>query len=403
MKKCKLGELIEFQRGYDLPKTKAVLGKYKVITSNGIMTYHNEKKSGPSIVIGRSGTIGKPQLIEEDFWPHNTTLFAKDLKGNNIKYLYYLLINLNIDKMKSGSNIPTLNRNHLHPLEIYAEIDVKIQEKIANILCVIDKKIIINKKINNELEQLSKTIYDYWFLQFDFPDENGRPYKSSGGKMVWNKILKREIPEGWEVKELNEILSKNNEAFDYQNEEKTLDLSVMPSNTFCLSKLNVSSNFSTNLFKMEKGNILFGTIRPYLKKAGIAPCNGAVAGTVLSYFVKDEKDFNYALLIMTSENFFNYAIQNSKGTKMPVIGHEELMNYKIPYNKKIITKFNQLLNLKDIICHNIMENQELKSLRDFLLPLLMNGQVTFKKYKKREMNKKKVSRKKRKNFSDKKL
>ena len=114
-KVVKLGALVEFQGG-DLPKEKAIYGQYRVITSNGTMAYHNEFKSEPSVVIGRSGTVGNPQLIKERFWPHNTTLYVKDFKGNRLEYIYYLLLNLDIGRMKSGSKIPTLNRNHLHPL-----------------------------------------------------------------------------------------------------------------------------------------------------------------------------------------------------------------------------------------------------------------------------------------------
>ena len=205
MIKCKLGDLIEFQRGYDLPKSKANGGKYKIISSNGILAYHNQYKSEASVVIGRSGTVGKPQLIQEKFWPHNTTLFVKDFKDNNIIYIYYLLLNMNIEKMKSGSNIPTLNRNHLHPLEIVAEESIYKQQKIANILKIIDDKINNNNKINTELEAMAKTVYDYWFLQYEYPNEEGKPYKSSGGKMVWNEELKKEIPDGWKLKKIVEI------------------------------------------------------------------------------------------------------------------------------------------------------------------------------------------------------
>lgn len=155
IEKIKLEELIEFQRGYDLPKEKAVPGSYKVISSNGILTYHNTFKSDASVVIGRSGTVGKPQLIDEKFWPHNTTLFVKDFKGNDLKYIYYMLCNLNIDSMKSGSNIPTLNRNHLHPLMIYATKDLNEQKKISNILYSIDKKIDNNTQINNNLDYIA--------------------------------------------------------------------------------------------------------------------------------------------------------------------------------------------------------------------------------------------------------
>ena len=215
MIKCKLGDLIEFQRGYDLPKQKTNKGKYKVISSNGILAYHDEFKSKPSVVIGRSGTVGKPQLIEEDFWPHNTTLFVKDFKGNYIKYIYYLLKNLDIQKMKTGSNIPTLNRNFLHPISVVATKDIAEQQRIAYVLTVIDNKIDNNSKIITEIESMLTTIYNYWFLQYEFPNEEGKPYKSSGGKMVYNEELKKEIPEGWKIgkcKDIVEVITGKEDA-----------------------------------------------------------------------------------------------------------------------------------------------------------------------------------------------
>lgn len=218
IKKVKLGDLVEFQRGYDLPKNNAKGGRYPVVTSNGIMTYHDEYRSRKSVVIGRSGTIGNPQLIECDFWPHNTTLYVKDFKNNNIEYIYYLLLNMDIGKMKSGSNIPTLNRNHLHPLEVLAEMDIEKQKNLVGVLKAIDNKIENNNKVNVELESMAKTIYDYWFLQFEFPNEDGKPYKSSGGKMVWNEELKREIPEGWKVKGL-EYFGLLSNGINYDKEE----------------------------------------------------------------------------------------------------------------------------------------------------------------------------------------
>ena len=123
-------------------------------------------------------------------------------------------------------------------------------------------KVRTNNKINDNLEQQAKLLYDYWFTQFDFPDENGKPYRTSGGKMVWNEQLKRDIPEGWEVKSLTEILQKNTDVFDYQSIQPAVDLSIMPSNSIAISQLNSSNSFTTNLFTMNKGDILFGSIRP---------------------------------------------------------------------------------------------------------------------------------------------
>lgn len=298
-----------------------------------------------------------------------------DEKKADYRYVYYWLKNNYIQLRSLASGVrKNLNSDNIKNFEIDLK-DRESQQKIGGTLSLLDEMIDNNNKINAEAENMLKTIYNYWFLQFDFPDKNGNPYKSSGGEMVWNDILKREIPENWDVIDMSQLLIKNTDTFDYNNSEKTIDLSVMPSNSMCLSELNKSTNFNTNLFKMKKGDILFGSIRPYLKKAGIAPCDGAVAGTVYSYSVLNEFDYNYALITMVSSNFFNYAIKNSKGTKMPVIGNEELMNYKIPYNKEIVEKFNNQIEIKELICNNIMQNQELKELRDFLLPLLMSGQV----------------------------
>ncbi|WP_256867658.1 restriction endonuclease subunit S, partial [Actinobacillus suis] len=194
---CQLGDLIEFQRGYDLPRSEFVEGEYPVQSSNGILGYHNEYKvEAPGITIGRSGTVGIPHLLRKNFFPHNTALFVKDFKGNDVEYIYYLLHYLDLGNQKSGSGVPTMNRNHLHPLKIKAYTDLETQQKISQVLTTLDRKIALNQQINAELEKMAKTLYDYWFVQFDFPDENGNPYKSSGGEMVYHPELKREVPKG---------------------------------------------------------------------------------------------------------------------------------------------------------------------------------------------------------------
>ena len=257
--------------------------------------------------------------------------------------------------------------------------EYKTQVKIGELLCKMEEKIKLNNKINSELENMAKTIYDYWFLQFEFPNDEGKPYKSSGGKMVWNEELKKEIPEGWEVTELDKILKRNKIAIlDYKQYYDTIDLSVMPSESINLNKINSSFNFTTNLYELKEGDILFGSIRPYLKKCGISSYNGSFAGTVYSYTPYKYFDFNFCISLMSSNNFFDYAIKVSKGTKMPIVSSEDLMKYKVPYSKEISLKFNNFLNFKNLFIRNNQESQELTSLRDYLLPLLMNGQVGFK-------------------------
>ena len=259
------------------------------------------------------------------------------------------------------------------------DFDMLIQKKISSVLFAIDSKIELNNRINAELEVMAKTLYDYWFVQFDFPNKNGKPYKTSGGKMVLNEELKRDIPEGWEVKEINEFLTKNASKFDFsdgKHDIDTIDLSVMPSSTMCLGEKNSSSVFGTNLFKLNKFDILFGGIRPYLLKAGFSPFDGLVTGTVHSFKVKNNNEYNFAILTMTHESMFNFAVANSKGTKMPVIGVDDLLAYKVAYNEEMVKKFNNHISFRDVIAQKINENQKLAELRNWLLPMLMNGQVT---------------------------
>ena len=221
---------------------------------------------------------------------------------------------------------------------------------------------------------MAKTIYDYWFTQFDFPDENGKPYRSSGGQMVWNEQVKREIPVDWEVKTLSQIMQKNAKPFDYLSVQAAVDLSIMPSNSISITQLNSSKNFTTNLFEMKKGDILFGSIRPYLHKAGIAPCDGVVAGTVHSYRVLKDYDYNFALFTITRPSFFDYAVNVSSGTKMPVVSSDALLSYKVPYSESVARKFAEL-SIQKPITENAMESQMLNEIRDWLLPMLMNGQA----------------------------
>lgn len=200
LKKYRLGEILELQRGYDLPSSQQKAGNVLVAGSNGIIGYHNEIRGNhPCITVGRSGSVGKVHYYEQPTWAHNTALFVKDFKGNNPQYLYYFLKNLHLDEMfvKGSSVVPSLDRKVVHSLVVPFHKEVVCQKRIALVLSNIDRKIELNRAINQNLEAMAKQLYDYWFVQFDFPNEEGKPYKSSGGKMVWHEKLKRNIPIGW--------------------------------------------------------------------------------------------------------------------------------------------------------------------------------------------------------------
>ena len=388
MIKCKLGDLIEFQRGYDLPKSKANGGKYKIISSNGILAYHNQYKSEASVVIGRSGTVGKPQLIQEKFWPHNTTLFVKDFKDNNIIYIYYLLLKINIEKMKSGSNIPTLNRNHLHPLEIVAEESIYKQQKIANILKIIDDKINNNNKINTELEAMAKTVYDYWFLQYEYPNEEGKPYKSSGGKMVWNEELKKEIPDGWKLKKIVEIednivtgkTPSTKDETNFGGEIPFVTIDDIRKGMYISKTERTLSKKGADLQKNKyiPANSLCITCIATVGLVGITTRQSQTNQQINSIICKNTN--NIYFLLNAIRNYFKFSTGAKSGNIFDNMNKEDFSNIKLIYpNKNIIDKYAQKVKpVYDKIRENFLENEELTSLRDYLLPLLMNGQVGFK-------------------------
>jgi len=281
------------------------------------------------------GTIGNIYLEESsdiNYAIKNIGVFSCR-EEKKARYLYYYLqssfAKQYIYKKLAGAVQKFLSLGELRCFPVPC-FDEQLYNNI-NILAWIDKKIDLNNRINAELEVVARELYNYWFVQFDFPDEFRRPYKSSGGKMVYNDVLKREIPEGWEVTTLEKLLCINRQKATPNKDKKLIDLSIMPSKTFCLCNFNNGDALDTNLFTMNKYDILFGSIRPYLLKAGFAPFDGLVTGTVHSFSPKRKNEMNYLILTMTSDNIFEHAITSSKGTKMPVIGVHDLSDYKIPY------------------------------------------------------------------------
>ena len=133
-KKCTLGDVLNLRRGYDLPHSEMMEGDIPVAGSNGIIGTHNVATSiEPCITIGRSGSAGSTYIYDRA-WAHNTTLYIDDFKGNDPKYLYYLLLSLPLKKMAGGSAVPSLNRNHIHPLNIVFPSTLEVQQTIASIL-----------------------------------------------------------------------------------------------------------------------------------------------------------------------------------------------------------------------------------------------------------------------------
>ena len=164
-KEYKLGEIVTFQRGHDLPKDKMIDGDIPVAGSNGIIGYHNQfTKDGPGVTIGRSGNIGIPHYYPNAYWAHNTVLYIVDFKGNDAKFMYYLLKTFDFTQLNAGSAVPSLNRNHIHGLHVSIP-DVPTQRRIAAILSSLDDKIDLLHRENATLEQMAETLFRQWIVE----------------------------------------------------------------------------------------------------------------------------------------------------------------------------------------------------------------------------------------------
>ena len=197
-KEMTLGDVVTFHRGYDLPLTEIKKGTYPVVFSNGRKEYHNEfKVKAPGVFTGRSGSLGGMFYVEEDYWPHNTTLYVSDFHNNDPKYCYYFLSSFDFSKYNAGTGVPTLNRNHIHGIPVKIP-SLPTQKKIAEILSAYDSKIENNNKIIKNLEATAQTIFNEWFINFRFPGhEKTKMVKSEMG----------DIPEGWEVFKLRDLFT----------------------------------------------------------------------------------------------------------------------------------------------------------------------------------------------------
>lgn len=169
MKKITFDEFVRLNRGFDLPESKIVDGEYPVVASTNIKAYHNAYKVKPPVVVtGRSGSLGKVQYIDSKCWPLNTSLYSKDFRGNNPKYIYYFLQTMHLEQYNAGAGVPTLNQNHLQRLKIVVH-DIDEQKKVADILSAYDNLIENNNKRMKLLEQMAENLYKEWFVRFRFP------------------------------------------------------------------------------------------------------------------------------------------------------------------------------------------------------------------------------------------
>ena len=309
------------------------------------------------------------------------------------EYIYYFLMQ-NIESIKrlsGGTTFQEVSKKTLEQCEFEIP-DLSEQQRIAKILSTIDAKIELNKKISRELEAMAKELYDYWFVQFDFPNEQGKPYKSSGGKMVWNETLKREIPEGWEVKNIQEVceiidcLHSKKPNMVYESENCYL---LQLDNLVDMGLLNLSSKYYvsasdyavwTSKIEVKCGDLVItnagrvGDIAriPQGIVCGIGRNMTAIRAVsidpIFMYYFFASSDMKAQIKLNTDKGSL-FGSLNVRGIKLLIIAIP-------PEDSKIMKRFIDVVcPIREDLEMIALQSQKLSKLRDYLLPLLMNGQV----------------------------
>ena len=371
MVKIKLGDVIDFKNGKSVKKSDGVIPIYG---GNGILGYTDKSNFSHTIVVGRVGAYcGSIYVEENSCWVSDNAISGVPKEGQDLTYLYYVLKSLNLNSKQIGSSQPLITQSMLKDMVVDIEINIEKQKRIANSISIIDQKIQTNNQINQELEATAKTLYDYWFVQFDFSDQNGKPYKSSGGKMVYHPELKREIPEGWGVEKLGDItICHDSKRVPLSSNDRELVKGKIPyyGATGIMDYVNDYIFDGDYVLMAEDGSVMTEKGTPILQRI-----SGKNWVNNHAHVLEPVKNHSCKLLMMLLKDVS--VMQIKTGSIQMKINQENMNKIVVPaIPLELLFDINQKLEVIDKQQLNLIEeNKQLTQLRDWLLPMLMNGQV----------------------------
>jgi type I restriction enzyme S subunit len=391
MKKIKFKDFLTLQRGFDLPKAQRMEGKYPLVASTKVDGSHNVSKvKAPGVVTGRSGSLGSVQYITKDFWPLNTTLWVKDFKGNNEKYVYYALQTLDLAQYNSGAGVPTLNRNHLDELmlDVHGRDE---QVQIEKLLSHYDNLIENNNRRIAILEEMAQSLYREWFVNFRYPGHANQPDCSSDNKDSKPNLIDfplGPIPEGWEVKSAQEAITINPRTqLDKTSESPFVGMSGLAQNSMVIG--DVIQKQGNSGAKFINGDTLFARITPCLQngKTGYVQFltdSQPVGFGSTEFIVLRESEClssEFIYLLSRSNNFRVHAIQSMTGATGRQRVHNDCFAslYIVVPPRGVMDQFTRAVSPMFKSIFNLSKrNENLKQQRDMLLPKLISGQIQLK-------------------------
>lgn len=338
------------------------------------------------IVYSRRGNVTLKALIRKNEAGYFCGTGCLLLRPGNLLDSDYLTYYLSTPKIQSwiisqaiGATMPNLNTGILSRIP-FSGPEKSVQKKISSALRAIDDKLEINNRINAELEAMAKTLYDYWFVQFDFPDANGKPYKTSGGKMEYNTTLKREIPAGWAVNTLSQIANitmGQSPAGESYNEDGIGTLFFQGSTDFGWL-FPTPRQYTTLPARMaKKGDILL-SVRAPVGDMNIANADCCIGRGLAALNSKSSSDGFLFYVMKYFKQVFDR--RNAEGTTFGSMTKDDLHSLQVVCPEPgLLKRYDDIVSeYNKMIFTRSLENQDLTKLRDWLLPLLMNGQITVK-------------------------
>lgn len=357
-KKVKLGDVVTFQRGYDLTKNQMKNGQVPVAGSNGIIGYHNQSTTkGPGVTIGRSGNIGTAHFYKTDFWAHNTVLFVKEFNLSEPKFIYYFLKTIDFTQFNAGSSVPTLNRNHIHQLDFLLP-PLPEQQAIAEVLSSLDDKIDLLHRQNKTLEALAETLFRQWFIE----ETDERWEDVSLGNSELSTIISSGIREFEGEKiflatgDVQDTLITGGEKIRFNNRPSRANMQPVEYSVWFAKK---------------------GGVRKLLMFDDYSDINKHILSTGFSGLKTNELSHYYIWCYVLSKEFQEIKDSLVSGSVQPDITNEGIKSILIPKpDNQTLLKFNQLVKPWFIkIQKNNSQIRTLTALRDTLLPKLMSGEV----------------------------
>lgn len=304
--------------------------------------------------------------------------------GHSQEFLYALLLQDTfydyVMKGKKGSKMPRGDRDQIMRYSI-PKLSLAEEACIGNMILSFCTKININRQINDNLEAMAKQLYDYWFMQFDFPNEEGKPYKSSGGTMVWNEKLKREIPKGWSGVSLKDLALTSRNAITPVENEVYQHFSIPSFDAYGSYSLDNGSDIKSDKFVLQKGQLLVSKLNPWFNRVVWVPKGTNMIGSTEFVVLNpnNESESGYIYSVIKSPKFIAYCSQAATGTSHSQrrVSPDVLMAFKVVYEQGVVQEYGCLIEkIQKQQAELLSEIAMLTKQRDELLPLLMNGQAT---------------------------